>query len=284
MGHPDFLAIGHITQDLLPDKSFVTGGTATFAALTARNQGYRAAVVTAGPPDLRHLPIFENIEIVGPTDQTATIFENIYLPKGRRQFVRAVAPLITAVAVPTGWRQVPVVLIGPVAQECEADLFELFPESLVGLTPQGFMRRWDSQSGLVEPIEWVGADRILPRLGALILSIEDLPAGARGQALLVEYVGLCPVVVCTLGVQGCRLFYQGRIVEVPAYPATEIDPTGAGDVFATAFLLELNATHDPLQAARFANAAASCHIEYPGTTSLPNRAQVLASMSRFSNR
>ena len=49
---PDFLAIGHITRDLLPDGSWRLGGTVTYAALTAVRLGLRAAIVTSAPPDV----------------------------------------------------------------------------------------------------------------------------------------------------------------------------------------------------------------------------------------
>ena len=61
---------------------------------------------------------------------------------------------------------------------------------------------------------------------------------------------------------------------VPAYQANEVDPTGAGDVFATAFFVRLHETGDAVQAARFANAAASFVVEGPGVSCIPSRAQV----------
>ena len=44
---PDFLAIGHVTRDLLPDGSWRLGGTVAFAALTAARLGLRPAIVTS---------------------------------------------------------------------------------------------------------------------------------------------------------------------------------------------------------------------------------------------
>ena len=49
---PDFLAIGHITRDLLPDGSWRLGGAVTYAALTAARLGLRPAIATSGPPDV----------------------------------------------------------------------------------------------------------------------------------------------------------------------------------------------------------------------------------------
>ncbi len=61
---------------------------------------------------------------------------------------------------------------------------------------------------------------------------------------------------------------------MPAYQAAEVDPTGAGDVFAAAYLIALEECGDPFQAARFANATASLSIEGEATSAIPTRAQV----------
>jgi len=55
-----------------------------------------------------------------------------------------------------------------------------------------------------------------------------------------------------------------RTYEIPAYPSRMVDPTGAGDVFAGGFLAGLTETGDPLQAALYANVAASFAVEGSG--------------------
>jgi sugar/nucleoside kinase (ribokinase family) len=57
--------------------------------------------------------------------------------------------------------------------------------------------------------------------------------------------------------------------------ASVVDPTGAGDVFAAAFLVAYAEQRDPVAAARFANVTASFSIEGRGITSIPDRAKVL---------
>jgi hypothetical protein len=66
----------------MPDGSYIPGGTVTFASVTARNLGERAAILTAAPHDVRQSPLFHDIEIRGPETNVATIFENIYTPAG----------------------------------------------------------------------------------------------------------------------------------------------------------------------------------------------------------
>ncbi len=275
---PDYLAIGHITKDVLPGGGFAPGGTVTFAARAARKLGAEVAIVTAAPPDLLQLPLFHDIQIYSLPTETATIFENIYRPEGRIQYVRAVAPPIPTEAVPREWYASPIVHLGPVAQECTPELLDLFPGALIGVTPQGFLRDWSGPSGQVRPIAWVGAAAILPRISALILSEEDLPPGEKGRKMLQEFVRRCPLVACTQGKNGCVIYQHGQNQHVPAYSAHELDPTGAGDVFAAAFLLQLRASADPIAAACFANAAAACSIEKPGATGLPDLLEVTKRM------
>ena len=57
-------------------------------------------------------------------------------------------------------------------------------------------------------------------------------------------------------------------------PCIEMDPTGAGDVFATAFLLRYQETGDPLEAAAFGSCAASCVVEGLGASQLGDRAEI----------
>jgi sugar/nucleoside kinase (ribokinase family) len=53
-----------------------------------------------------------------------------------------------------------------------------------------------------------------------------------------------------------------------------MDSTGAGDVFAAAYLVRLSETRDPLTAARFANAMASLSVEGVGVEGVPQRRAV----------
>jgi sugar/nucleoside kinase (ribokinase family) len=65
-------------------------------------------------------------------------------------------------------------------------------------------------------------------------------------------------------------------IAIPAYSAEPVDLTGAGDVFATAFLVRYHETHNPIEAGRFAHATAACAIEGEGTGSIPTRERLLA--------
>jgi sugar/nucleoside kinase (ribokinase family) len=49
----------------------------------------------------------------------------------------------------------------------------------------------------------------------------------------------------------------------------EVDPTGAGDIFAAAFFARLYATRDPWEAARFAVQMSAISVTRPGIAGVP---------------
>lgn len=294
---PTFLTIGHVTKDLHADGSFSLGGTVTFAAFTAYQLGLMPAIVTSADAQLlASLPSLlpSSSVILHPTPvvpvsshQTSfpiyaipasesTTFVNLYDQGFRTQYLRARASHIEPEHIPTSWRDLPVVLLGPLAQEMTADLLALFPRRpgrILAATPQGWLRRWDSD-GRIWPTPWRDAERMLPLLDVLILSHDDLLPFANGNrveadAILHAWSQRIPLLVATDGRHGATLFQHGTPSSFPAYPVREVDPTGAGDVFAAAFLAHLHQHGDPVQATNFANCAASFCVEQPGIGGIP---------------
>ena len=261
----DYLVIGHVTRDRKPDGGFVLGGTVTYAARTARALGCRAGVVTSAETDLPLSEALGNVEIHCIPSPATTTFENRYTSRRRIQIVGSVAPRLTPEEVPPAWRGAAVVHLGPVAGECDPALVEIFPGSFLGVTPQGWMRRWD-QEGRVGPAPWDGAEAVLARADAVVLSQEDV---AGDEAQVARWARLTPLLVLTRGPAGCTLFVDGRAEDVPATPIPEVDPTGAGDIFAAAFFVLIQRGWSPLEAARFANCVAAASVTRPGLAGTP---------------
>ncbi|HDN79660.1 MAG: ribokinase [Chloroflexi bacterium] len=269
---PEFVAIGHIAKDIVPG-GFAIGGTVAYASITARNLGKRAGIITCIGDDLPFEAVEEalaGIEVVQIKSPMTTTFQNIYLDGSREQYVRAIARKIQPADVPYRWRKVPIVLIGPIAQEVDEAVVDLFQDSLIGVTPQGWMRQWDER-GKVHQCPWEGAHRILPKVDVLVFSEEDVKGNIE---IAEEYARLTRIVVLTQAWKGATVYYQGQKRQFPARAALEVDPTGAGDVFAAAFLIHLHDSGDPWESARFANVVASFSIEKPGTKGIPERETV----------
>ena len=280
---PDYLVIGHVSKDLLPDGGARAGGTATYSAITAQRLGLQAAIVTSLAPEDEGL--LDEARRAGiwvhavPSAQTTT-FRNVYYEAGRRtQVLSGQADVIGWSDVPVGWRGAVIVHLGPVAQELPVDMSSKFPYGLLGITPQGWMRVWDGD-GRVTHSAWPIPDALgsLPPNALLALSIEDLD---YKQELIEGYVKLAPLVAITQA-SGDAMLYGGKgrkRIDVPAVDAATVDPTGAGDVFTTALLVRYHETGDLEEAARFAHATAACAIEGWGTETIPTRERAFERMA-----
>ncbi len=89
-------------------------------------------------------------------------------------------------------------------------------------------------SGVVEACEWENALEALAPAHLVSMSEDDHPAP---EELAEQFPGRAFAV--TKGKEGARIYSQGDIYDLPAFAAFEVDPTGAGDVYAAAFLLAL---------------------------------------------
>ncbi len=101
-----------------------------------------------------------------------------------------------------------------------------------------------------------------------LTGLEDGPAG---RALAERYA----VVAVKLGARGSLLIVEGELSSREAELIFEVDPTGAGDVFAAAFFWSLHKSGgDWRTAADWANCVASFVVERRGVTGVPKLAEV----------
>jgi len=256
-----FLAVGHVTNDLLA-AGVRPGGSALYAALAAAYQGASGHVLTSHGPDFAGGGLLAGAGVsvtVLPAAHT-TAFVNEYRPGGRTQRVTAVATPLAGAKVPPA----DVVFYCPVAGELSAGCPEAPPGALVGAGLQGWLRDL-APDGTVRPRADLDLS-ILPRCDAVFLSEEDLPSGGD---LLDRLRAAFPLVACTAGAGGARLFFDGGIARVPALSVVEVDPTGAGDVFAATFLLALRAGCSPADAGARAAHAGAIAVTDVGPAALP---------------
>jgi hypothetical protein len=268
LGPVDYLIIGHLACDLLPNGPRL-GGTAAYSALTARALGLRVGVVTAWGGELP-LDVLTGIQVESVPVKHSTTFENVYTRQGRNQFIHFVAPDILFEQIPPAWRESPIIHIGPIAGEGKTLADGQFPTSMVGLTPQGWLRAW-TESGRVYPSFWSEAATALPKANAVVLSIEDV----GGDEEKIEVMAtMCQVLAVTEGPAGARLYWNGDLRRFHAPKIEEVDATGAGDIFAAAFFWRLHSTRDPWAAARFATHLASFSVQRPGLEGVPTQAEI----------
>jgi len=264
----DYLVIGYISCDLTPTGPRL-GGTASYAALTARALGLRVGVVTARGEEVP-LAVLDGIQVKNAPAQHSTTFENVYTPQGRHQIIHHIAPDILHENIPTLWQKAPIIHIGPIAGEGKSLVNGGFSSSMLGLTPQGWLRTWDD-AGRVHLGPWPEAAHALSIADAAVLSIEDVD----GDEEQVEAMAIqSRVLAVTEGAAGSRLYWNGDLRRFRALRVKEVDPTGAGDIFAAAFFWRFSITRDPWAAAKFATHLASFSVTRRGLEGIPTRDEI----------
>jgi sugar/nucleoside kinase (ribokinase family) len=261
---PDYLVLGHLCLDQTPSGPAL-GGTAAYAALTARALGRRPAIVTSAGDDLDLTPL-DGTPIKRVPSARSTTFRNEYAGDVRRQHLLARAATLETTSVPAEWRGSAIVHLAPVAGEFPLSLHAIFADSdLVGLTPQGWMRTWDDD-GLVGYASWTPALPEIERVDVVIVGVEDV---GGDEAELERLASACRLLVATEGPRGARVYWNRDVRRFPSPPADPLDPTGAGDIFAASFFIRFHQTRDPWEAARFANMLASTSVSRRGLAGVP---------------
>jgi len=272
----DYVIVGHLSLDKMPDGSTRLGGTAAYAALTAQRLGLRVGVVTAyrSPADLAPLDV-PGLFVTGIESPVLTTFILDETPTGRRLRVLHVGPRLHPHHVPNAWRSAAIAHLAPIAQEVEPTVAQVFRRGLLALTPQGWLREWD-EDGWVRPGDWPEAAYLLPRAGAVVLSEEDL---GGHEARIPELARQTPLLVVTRGAAGADLYWQGQVYHHDAPEVPVVDPTGAGDIFAAVFFVRLYQTRDPLDALARATYLAAQSVSRPGLAGVPSSEDIAAALA-----
>ena len=232
-------------------------------------------MVTSAPASMDLAALLPGVEVHRVPSRRATTFRNCYQDGRRTQHVLAQARSLALSDVPDAWRTAPIVLLGPVCGEVSPEAASLFAGSLVGVSAQGWLREVDAEHRVTR-CPWPDSPA-WHSVHAVFVSDDDL-AGDDGP--LRDWTAVFPMVAYSRASRGACLHVDGRWRHIDAFPEREVDPTGAGDVFAAAFLIRLSESGDAALAARFAAAAASLSVSGEGTLAVADRRQVEERMAR----
>jgi sugar/nucleoside kinase (ribokinase family) len=256
---PEYLCIGHACHDVKND-GYILGGSSSYASMAATRLGAKAAAwVSCGDDFLFEFVFFSNIiDFYKQKALKTTVFENIYQNGHRIQYLRAHADIMDFTQMPKFLNQATIVHICPIADEIDYQLLDCFPNALIGLTPQGSMRQWNN-IGEVSPkaMDWI----VFSKADVVILSEDDIRGLEYALPLMIEYA---KILVVTKGANGADVYAENRKHYFPSFPIVEQDATGAGDVFAAAFLIKYKATNNISFATAYAHVAASFVVEGVG--------------------
>ncbi len=253
---PDLLCIGFLCHDLYEGK-YLLGGTASYSGIMASHLGMRTAILTSVGSDFGFHNIFAaaGIEIVNKAATRTTVFENIYKNGNRTQYIHHRAETLYPEDLPVHWASVPIVKFCLIADEADFSFLQYFPNALVAATIQGWLRQWN-EKGRISPKEM---DWKQLRFVDIVFMSEDDIAGF--ESAIPQIAGLVKILVMTKGGAGAEVYYEGKRFEFPAFQTNEVDPTGAGDIFAVSFLVKYRESESIADAIAFAHAAASLIVE-----------------------
>jgi hypothetical protein len=157
-----------------------------------------------------------------------------------------------------------------VAKEIPQEMIHKFPDSFLGISLQGWLRQWD-QNGKVSPSPLDFSLQTCPPASAVILSFEDV---GGEEDWVFQYARECPLLIATRGKKGADIYIQGHVHHIPTSPEKELDPTGAGDIFACALFFHYVKHGALLEAAQFATRLAASSVKRSGLEGVPSRTEI----------
>lgn len=265
----DYLIVGHITRDII-EKGFRLGGTAVYSGILAKRMGLDVGLVTSYNEETP-VESLNGIQIINQQSKRTTTFKNNYTPSGREQLILERAKPLDLDQIPAEWRSAKIVHLGPVAGEISPETGFNFPGAALCLSLQGWLREWD-RKGLVQPSPFPKMSSPFPENTTAFLSIEDL---GFDRSLIDPLRSLFPLLILTKGNAGAEIFWQEKTTAISVKPKNEVDPTGAGDIFATAFMI--NYAHKGkklIESAQAASALAAISVTRPGIEGIPTEAEI----------
>ena len=269
----DFLAIGHVTHDLV-DGRIRLGGAALYSCMTALRLGKSVGIFTSYGEDYVGKGVLDGIASQVVEGSKTSTFRNLYLNRQRIQHVYGIAEYLRPETVPSLWRKARIVYVCPVLHEVTLETATLFQGCITGIAPQGWFRTWN-ENGQIHPCRWDGFERYLQHATMVIVSENDI---AGSEDVISLFRSMVRIVIVTRAERGAVVYAPDKTFDLGAYPADEFEPTGAGDCFGASFLIRYQETGDIEEAARFASCVGSFVVEKEGIEGIPERRDVLARM------
>lgn len=264
------VVVGNVVLDRV-GEGWVPGGPALYAATMARRMGATVRLVTGLAPWYPEGPLAP-FEVVGHPVERLPRYANAYDADGNRRqlLVDPGEPL----RVPDGvFDGAAAAMFAPAYRELEAPPAVLPPGVTVGVSLQGLLRDTGEGGEVIPRAAPEVAVAPFARDGWLLFLSEEDTLDALVFARRVAQLG--PVVFVTHGWRGAARVDATATRTYPALPARRVvDPTGAGDCFAAAFLVAFVRTRDEQVAMRMALAAGSLAVEGVGLDGVPDMAAI----------
>lgn len=266
---------------MVEDKSgdsWVPGGPSLYVSRCALALGASVSLLT-------HLSrrynrsVLQGIELLEIETETVPRYENSYSSDGSRaqllypsQSTFSLGDISNAVAASAA----EALFVAPAYHEVPA-----LPTGIHGalhISLQGYFRATEGHRVIAGVDAWDRIEAVIRPGAYAYWSVEDAGSPAEAHRIASRLASRGVRTLVTDGSRGawfpsdepgCAFRWRDAIP-----PQTVVDPTGAGDAFATAFAVRLTETADEDEAARFALAAGSLAVERTGIMNVPGRAAI----------
>ena len=266
-------------MDRTSANGWAPGGPSLYAAHAFSRLGGNVTLIT-GISDDFDTAWFDGIaDVRGYADSELPRYANSYDRQGnRRQYLLAEGEPLQLMPFLKPEEQPEIAFIAPAFHEFRRAPLP-FKDSLVGVSLQGPLRALTGRQRIIPHSHPVNVAEKFVRAGWIAFFSEEDTADP--EALAAHIATLRAVAVLTRGYNGATLFdSDGSQHHWDAIPADPVDPTGAGDCFASAFMFRLAETEDLESAMHFALAAGSLAVEGPGLAGIPTRQAIEDRMTR----
>ena len=254
----EVVVAGHYCHDVLVGENGQRrelGGSAAYASAVLRSAAVDFAVVANVGDDFLYAGRVPAPRVVAGAWTTS--FVDDYRGAERIQTLHAAAPPLLPDDLVEPCR---IGLAVPIAAELPAPTLLRMRDlsNLLLADAQGFVRSTDAAGRVVHTAP-------VPELLDALERVDYLKIG-RGEAQVLDIERLrrrCTVLL-TDGARGCTIVSAAGEQHVPAFPARQIDPTGAGDCFLAGFAIGLLRGYAAPRAARLGNWCGARAVEAVG--------------------
>ncbi|MFH0711471.1 MAG: PfkB family carbohydrate kinase [Candidatus Aenigmatarchaeota archaeon] len=273
-----FLTVGNITKDVIKTKleEQTSYGGNSYCGIAAKELGWESTILSRGNEELSEWVI--ELEDLGvrvflQQDESVTFFCHDYTSGERVETLLGNTEKIIFDVD----EKFDIIHINPLFKEADVDLVKKARKKckLLSMDVQGLVRDVENKKVVRKFLDdsknWFKSVDIL-HVGQQELKFVSEEKSPEDICKDLKSLG-AKIVVLTFGKEG-SIISGKNFYKIPALAVKEVDPTGAGDVYSTAFAIKYFETKDEREAGFFGAATASFVVEDFGARNIQPREKI----------
>lgn len=263
--------VGALTIDLNKSNgmsySFLGGG-GFYSSVSLAGIGVDTTLFTAYGPDMNPewIERLQNmgVRVLAQSFEKSIVFENFYKGSLRTQKTSG-EPSGKIFLDKSMVRGLHAVHVTPVLNEVDHDVFRELVEAgcKISIDAQGFIRSVGEENRIIN-VKRLLSDDLLKHIDYVHMSLEEQIFFLENN--VKELFDLNPSIIAEItdSEHGSFIMDRKTCYRIPAFKTEAIDPTGAGDVYASVFLAKHIEGKNLFEAGLYASASASIKVEKTG--------------------